>query len=199
MSWSPAYQAEVSRKVLHLTSAAIPAVYLLVDRPLMLRLLVPCVLIAVVVETLRFASPRFATLFRTTVGFMVRAVEWQRLTGATYVLVASIISVYLFPKPVAIAALFVMSVSDSAASLMGITFGRTRFLGKSLAGSGAFFVTAVVILWLHWPDATGVGLLVAVVATLAEAIPTVKLGPVELNDNLTVPLLTGAALLVLLP
>ena len=199
MLWSPAYRAEVSRKVLHLASAAIPTVYLLVERPLMLCLLLPCVLIAIVVETLRFASPRFAAGFRTAVGFMVRAVEWQRLTGATYVLVASILAVYLFPKPVAIAALFIMSVSDSAASLMGITFGRTRFLGKSLAGSGSFFVTAVAILWLHWPAAKGVGVLVACVATLAEAIPTVKLGLFELNDNLTVPLLTVAALVALLP
>jgi dolichol kinase len=199
MLWSPAYRAEVSRKVLHLASAAIPTVYLLVERPLMLCLLLPCVLIAIVVETLRFASPRFAAGFRTAVGFMVRAVEWQRLTGATYVLVASILAVYLFPKPVAIAALFIMSVSDSAASLMGITFGRTRFLGKSLAGSGSFFVTAVAILGLHWPAAKGVGVLVACVATLAEAIPTVKLGLFELNDNLTVPLLTGAALVALLP
>ncbi len=198
MPWSSAYRAEVSRKILHLASAVIPAVYLLVDRALMLQLLAPCVLIAVVVETLRFASPRFATLFRTAVGFMVRAVEWHRLTGATYVLVASIISVYLFPKPVAVAALLIMSISDSAASLLGITFGRTRFLGKSLAGSGAFFTTAVMILWLLRPDAKGAGVLTALVATLAEAVPTLKLGPVELNDNLTVPLLTGGTLLVLL-
>lgn len=194
MTLPPAYRAEISRKVLHLFSATTPVVYMFVTRELLLRLLVPCVVVALVVEIARHASPAFHTRFRRAVGFMVRSAEWDRITGATYVLVGAWLAVWLFPKPVAIAAMLIQSISDSAASLVGITFGRTRFLGKSLAGSLAFFVTAVAILWVSLPDAKGVGLIAALVATIVEALPAFKWGRFELNDNLTIPLLTGAAI-----
>jgi dolichol kinase len=184
--------AEISRKVLHVTSAIIPLAYLFIGREMMLWLLGACVAIAIVVEVLRQGSARLGVLFKRSVGFMVRATEWDRVTGATYVLIGALLSIWLFPKPVAIAVLLILAISDSAASLIGLRYGRSRFLGKSLAGSGAFFVTALIILWTALPASKEVGLLAAVAATIAEALPTLKLGRLELNDNLVVPLLTGA-------
>jgi dolichol kinase len=191
------YGTEVSRKILHLVAAITPLVYLFVARTTMLWLLLACVAIAVGVEVLRQASLRFALLFRHTVGFMVRPAEWSRITGATYVLIGALLAVWLFPKPVAIAVLLIQVVSDTAASLVGIRFGRTRFLGKSLAGSGAFFVTAFLILSVALPGSKELALLAALAATIAEALPTLRLGRFELNDNLTVPLLTGAVVQLL--
>ena len=197
MPFSPAYRAEVSRKVLHLVSATTPIVYIFVGRELLLQMLTPFVVVAVVVELARHASPAFAAFFRRAFGFMVRAGEWDRITGATYVLVAAWLTVWLFPKPVAIAALLIQSISDSAASLVGITFGRKRFLGKSFAGSGAFFVTALAIMWIVMPRDKAVGLAAALFATVVEALPSLKIGRFELNDNLTIPLLTGLAIVLL--
>ncbi len=192
------HSPEFSRKVLHLTAATTPVVYMFIARETALWLLGLCVAIAVLIEVLRQVSARFAVFFRRTVGFMVRTTEWTRVSGATYVLVGALLSVWLFPKPIAIAVLFIQVISDTAASLMGLRYGRTRFLGKSVAGSSAFFLTALAILWLMWPAAKEIDLLAAAVATVAEALPTLRLGRYELNDNLTVPLLTGLALCLLL-
>jgi dolichol kinase len=172
------HSPEFSRKVLHLTAATTPVVYMFISRETALWLLGLCAAIAVAIEVLRQVSPRFAVLFRRTVGFMVRTTEWTRVTGATYVLLGALLSVWLFPKPIAIAVLFIQVISDTAASLMGLRYGRTRFWGKSVVGSGAFFLTAL--------------------ATLAEALPALRFGRYELNDNLVVPLLTGSALCLLL-
>jgi dolichol kinase len=191
------HSPELPRKVLHLTAATTPIVYLFITRETMLWLLPPCVAIAVLIEVLRLSSARCAAFFRRAVGFMVRTTEWTRVTGATYVMVGALASVWLFSRPIAIAVLFIQVISDTAASLVGLRYGRTRFLGKSLAGSSAFFVTALAILWLMWPDAKEMGLLAAAVATLAEALPVLRLGRYELNDNLTVPLLTGVVLSLL--
>jgi dolichol kinase len=191
------YNAEISRKVLHLAAAITPVVYLFIERGTMLCLLGPCTALAVIIEVARHVSARFETLFQRWVGFMVRATERGRVTGATYVMVGALLSIWLFPKPIAIAVLLIQVISDTAASLVGLRFGRTRFLGKSLAGSGAFFLTAVAILWIAWPASKGIGLLAALIATLAEALPSLRFGRFELNDNLTVPLLTGAALWLL--
>lgn len=197
MTLTSGYRAEISRKVLHLLSATTPIVYLFLERGIMLWLLGACLVIALTVELLRHSSATCGQLFKRWVGFMVRAVEWGRLCGATYVLVGALLTVWLFPKPIAIAALFVQSISDSAASLIGLRFGRSRFLGKSLAGSLAFFVTALVILWVALPGARGVAFAAALVATLVEALPAPRLGRLELNDNLTIPLLTGATVWLL--
>jgi dolichol kinase len=191
------YNAEISRKVLHLAAALTPLVYLFIGRSTMLCLLGPCMALAVLIEVARHVSARFETLFQRWVGFMVRATERGRVTGATYVMVGALLSIWLFPKPIAIAVLLIQVISDTAASLVGLRFGRTRFLGKSLAGSGAFFLTAVAILWIAWPASKGIGLLAALIATIAEALPSLRFGRFELNDNLTVPLLTGAALWLL--
>lgn len=194
MGLAPWWQAEISRKVLHVASAATPLVYCLVSRDTMLLMLVACVASAVAVEVLRQSSAGFRELFRRYLGFMVRAAEWNRITGATYVLVGALLVVWLFPKPIAIAAMFIQSISDSAASLIGLRFGRARFFGKSLAGSLAFFFTAVVILWIARPEAKGAGLVAGAVATCTEAMPALRLGRFELNDNLTIPLLAATTM-----
>jgi len=128
---------------------------------------------------------------------MVRTTEWTRVTGATYVMLGALLSIWLFPKPIAIAVLFIQVVSDTAASLVGLRYGRTRFLGKSIAGSSAFFLTAFVILALLWPETKEINLVGAAVATVAEAVPALRFGRYELNDNLVVPLLTGIVLSLL--
>ncbi len=195
MTFAATFRTELSRKVFHLSSAGIAIAYLLFDRAFMLWGLAICLGIAVVVETLRYLHPGFRALFSRTVGFMVREAEWGRLTGSTYVLLGALLAVALFPsKNVVIGVLLVLSVSDSAASLIGMRFGRIRFLGKSLEGSLAFLVTAAVILGLALPATPVVALIAAVVATVVEALPSLKLGRVELNDNVMVPLLTGAVI-----
>ena len=189
------FRTELSRKVFHLSSATIAVAYIFLDRTIMLWGLAACLAIAVIVEVLRYRHVGFHGVFARLVGFMLRDAEWQRLTGSTYVLLGALLSVALFPpKRVVIAVLLVLSISDSAASLVGLRFGRTRFLGKSLEGSGAFFATALVIMWLALPGARGVAFAGAVVATVIEALPALKLGRFELNDNVTVPLVTGAAI-----
>jgi dolichol kinase len=190
------WQAEISRKVLHVATAIIPTVYLFTERTTMLALLSTCTVVAVVVEILRQVQPHFAVLFKRSVGFMVRSSEWRRVCGATYVFLGALLAVLLFPQKVAVAGLLILSISDTAAALIGLRFGRAPFLGKTLSGSLAFLVTAYGILVLTLPDPRGRLLLLAMAVTLVEAVPALKLGQFELNDNLTIPLLTGVGVLI---
>ncbi|MBK9118037.1 MAG: hypothetical protein IPM18_00295 [Phycisphaerales bacterium] len=198
MGLATPWRAEISRKLLHLSSAAIPLVYWLAEwsRGTLLAALGACCLFAIAVELARLSNSAFATVFRATVGFMVRSREWQRVSGATYVLLAAFASVALFPQLIAVAVLLILSVADTAASLIGLRYGRSQFLGKSWAGSTAFFLAAFAILWLL-DFRLGPAVSAALLATVVEAAPTLRCGPVELNDNVTVPLLTGTLLVFL--
>lgn len=190
-------RTEISRKLLHVSSSLLAVAYLLLPREFMLPTLGAGVVFSVAVELLRYHNPAFGRLFRRCVGGMVRESEWSRITGATYVWIGAFLTVWLFPRTDAIAGLFTLSLADSAAALVGQRFGRHRFLAKSLEGSIAFLLTAVVVILLvrGGPPTVAVG--AALVAAIVEALPTLKLGRYELSDNILIPVCTAAALGVL--
>jgi dolichol kinase len=190
------YGDEIRRKLIHLSSGAFPVAYWLTDRPFMLRVLVPLVVVAIVAETLRHWSPGFRAFIDRWLGRIIRQAEAHTLTGATYVTLAALLTIVLFEKPIAITALLFLAVSDALASLVGIRFGRARFFGKSLAGSTAFFVSAGVISLLVLSATPLIALAGALVGTVVEAVP-LKIGGYRLDDNLSIPLIAGAAMTAL--
>jgi dolichol kinase len=192
------YQQEIWRKLIHLGSAAFPIAYWLTDKPFMLWVLVPLAVIAVGAETLRHLKPRFRAFIDRWLGRLLRQAEDHTLTGATCVTLGAMLSIALFDKPIAITVLLFLSVSDALASLVGIRFGRVRLGGKSLEGSAAFLVSAVAIALLVLRSAPLVAVLGAVVATVVEALP-LKIAGRKLDDNLTIPLISGAAMSLLAP
>ena len=109
-------------------------------------------------------------------------------TGATYILLTSCATIALFAKPVAIAALSFIIVGDSFAAVIGRKFGRIRIGNKSLEGSLGCFVGTIIVAIFAPGIPLSIGLLGAVVATLVEA------WPLGVDDNVSVPLLSGLAM-----
>ena len=97
----------------------------------------------------------------------------------------------LYPMPAAAIAIYALAFGDTAACLVGKSFGRTQipYTGKTWAGSAACFAT-VFMLAFH---ATGCSVTkttaVALAATLTELLP------IKDYDNLLIPLVTGLMLL----
>src|SRR5688500_2816151 len=131
---------EVGRKGLHLTSAVVPALLGLgVARQLLLPALAVLAAGALLVEIGRRRSQFVASRFDALFAPLLRDHEHHRVTGATWLLLSFLTAVALFPRDVAIAALWAAAVGDAAAALVGIPFGRHRAgrTGKSLEGSMA--------------------------------------------------------------
>lgn len=190
------YGDEIRRKLIHVAAAAIPLAYWATDRTLVLSVLVPLAIVAIVAETLRRVNRPFQAFIDKWLGRVLRKAESQTFTGATYVTAGALLTIVLFPKEIAITVLLFLCVSDALASLVGIRFGRVRFLGKSLAGSMAFFVSAEAIALLLLPTAPLLGLAGALIGTVVEALP-LRIGKHKLDDNLSIPLVTGAAMTAL--
>lgn len=162
---------EVGRKGLHLTSAVVPALLGLgVARQLLLPALAVLAGGALLVEFGRRRSRLVASRFDALFAPLLRDHEHHRVTGATWLLLSFLAAVALFPRDVAIAALWAAAVGDAAAALVGIPFGRHRVgrTGKSLEGSmacalataiGALFVAAL---------APWIAIVAGVAAALAE-------------------------------
>jgi dolichol kinase len=187
----------VVRKCIHLSSSVIPVFYFFTPKGTALAVSAALMALALAVDVGRHYHPPLAKLFHALFGPLLRRHEddsrAKRLTGATWVLIASTVSILVFPKLIAITAFLVLIVSDLAAALVGRKFGSRRFLGKSAEGSAAFFVTALVVIAAtpkiaYLPGEYALGAAAAAAATLVEA------SSIGVDDNFSVPLAVGLAL-----
>jgi dolichol kinase len=185
------FRSELVRKGIHLSSLSIPLIYYYISRDLALQLLVPLTVAFITVDLARYYHQPIGEWFYRWFGWLLRRHEQdehrKRLNGATNVLIASTLCVLVFPKILVVTALTILIVSDSTSALIGRRFGKRRFLGKSLEGTLAFFVSAVLVV-VATPKVDGlpleyvIGIVAAAVGALAEA------AIILIDDNLTVPI-----------
>ena len=189
MNLSGLHSHELVRKAIHLTSSAIPLSYwFLFERVDILRGVIFLALGFLTAEYLRLNSKSVEKIFLTVFGSALRQHEKENLTGATYVFTGAVLCIFLFPKEIAVPSLLILSISDTFAALIGIPFGKHKFLKKSLEGSLTFFAFTMLILLLFFPGQIALSLIVASIVTLAEAYP------MNLDDNFVIPMLSGILL-----
>ena len=200
---------EIRRKGFHLTGLIIPGVYfagLTVTRngePLFSRTVATFVVgaitgAALAFEILRLFSPRVNEFCVRRLRFLMRRGEVRQITGSGYYLLGSCFAVALFDPAFAIAGILFMVLGDPAAALVGKAVGRTRLLqNKTLEGSLACLATcfALGVALFHqvgtpWAGAAQVAIIGAVAAALVELLP------LRINDNVTIPVISGLALML---
>ena len=186
---------EFARKAIHLSSIALPlAYYFGLPKHLVRDILLAATVIAIGVELLRLHEPRVKAYFRQFFGNLIRRHEKRALLGSTYLLIAMLISVELFSKSVCVAALGSLILGDTAAALVGKTWGRHHLFGsrKTLEGSLACFVVSFLFAWGVTDIPWAVALAGAFTGALFEFLP------LPLDDNFAVPLSSGFVMKFLL-
>ena len=186
------YTSEVRRKLVHLVALLIPILYYLWPSVAQAKaLLLGGMIIAVGVDTFRLGEPRYRKLLHSLGGELIRPGEKGNLLGSTCLLIASTMTVFLFPKGVAVAALCFLIIGDTVAALVGRRFGRIHLFGKkTLAGSVAFFLAAFGSGSLIPGLDLYTVLIGAAVAAVAEALP------LPVDDNFSIPILSGVAMVL---
>ncbi len=194
---SQGWLTEARRKTIHLATIILP-LDLLFEALLWPRgkrewrwLLLGLTLGALTVDVVRVNDRRVRHLFGTVLRGMLREHEQWNLLGSTYLLIAALLSVEIFPRPIAAAALGFTILGDALAAMGGKGWGRTRFFGKSLEGGVACIVGCVA--WAALVAGTGhlpwnVAIAGALVASLVELLP------IPLDDNLGMTLISGYAM-----
>ncbi len=182
---------ELVRKAIHLSSSIIPLSYwYLFERDVILRGVIFLSLGFLTAEYLRMHSSGSKQLFLKFFGPALRNHEKKKLTGATYVFTGSVICIFLFPKELAVPSLLILSIADTFAALIGIPFGKHKFLAKSMEGSLGFFIVSMIILSVFFPHQLVLNILIAALVTIAEAFP------MNLDDNFLIPILSGTLLML---
>jgi len=116
--------------------------------------------------------------------------------GAIIFFVGTLIAVLLFPPPIAALSILVLAISDSLATIAGHYAGKhILFKKKTIEGTLVFFACTLVMLVLFvGPVAPVKALLIALIVSATELVT-----PTYLDDNLTIPFVTGLLLNLNIP
>jgi len=181
-------KAEFARKGLHLLIALAPALAA-INYSHTALLLMGGTLFYTLAESLRFLGFSLPVISSIT-GAVLRKREQGRFALAPVTLgLGALLTLLIFPAPVAAAAIYALAFGDSASSLVGSFLGRLRptfMAGKSIEGSLACFAASALATFLvfwDWKPALAVG----------AASLLIDLLPLEDFDNLALPLVAGLA------
>jgi dolichol kinase len=175
------------RKLFHLTGSIIAVVYLLTDRQTALIVTGGLFVVDIILEALRIKGFMKVAFIEKN----MKKEESKRLSGSFFYILSGLITIILFEKNIAVSSLFILSIADPLSSLLGSRFGRVRFLGKSLEGTMTFFIVAFLILRV-FSFSIPIAVAGAAIAALTELFSSRFI-----DDNLSIPLVTASALVLL--
>jgi len=148
-------------------------------------------------DILRLKRPglnhRIVRLFKP----VIRIEEVATLSGTSFVIVGTFVSVLLYPKKVAVLAMLLLAFGDPTSSIFGILFGKDKIWGgKSLQGTLACFTVCTIVSATYFlafnymvERIILVSILGGIIGALSELIQFKKL-----DDNLTLPVFAGLGL-----
>ena len=197
---SSAWLSEAQRKAIHLGCIVLPLGLLFEwlpwprGRTEWRWFLIALTLVAIAIDVIRIHDHRVARFFRRFFGELIREHERINLLGSTYLMIAALLVVEIFPQRVAAAALGFTILGDGLAALIGKGWGRTRFFNKTLEGAAGGLIGCLA--WAAFLG--GAGLLPwGMVLTGALVASLVELLPIPLDDNLGITLFAGYAMKLL--
>ena len=185
---------ELPRRLWHIFGGLSLAIAgLLVPENIFLPALISATAAFLTLELTRLKFPRVNRRFLALFHLLLREKEASTLTGTAYFSMAAVIVFILCDKSIAVVALTFVAVGDPVAGIVGERWGKARMRGKSLVGSGACLLSCLVA-GAILSAITDVGLPLVVVGALCATL--MEFLSLRINDNLTVPLVSGGAMML---
>jgi dolichol kinase len=190
------YSQELIRKTIHLISLAIPIGYSIFTKKISLIILIPLTLLFVMFDVLSKKSYKVRQFVLFLFGKMLRPHELQgdyKLNGASWVLISSILCILVFPKVITITGFSILIISDICAALVGKKIGKISMFGKTLEGTTAFILSAIIVIFfIGWQTTApwtffAIGIIGAIVGGVLELISK----RINVDDNLSIPVSIG--------
>ncbi len=180
----------IGRKLYHfLGGLGLLSLYTILGRKQALSFYAVLFVLILLIDGARLVFPAWNRFVFTRFKSFVRTNEEHRLTGTAPYVLGIGLSLYAYSLPVASAAICFLAFGDVAATAIGERFGKTKIGNKSLEGTFAFIVAAMVSGFLL--SLLGVHLLTGVMVLGALVAAGVELLTLPVNDNLLIPLVSG--------
>lgn len=192
-SEEPAAQPRIWRRLFHVfAGSTIPIAGIFAPESAFLIVLAVLAAGGLLLDLARFGLSPLNRLYMRWMAPLLKSDEESHITGASYMLIAALLVFWLYGKSVGVPVMFFLSLGDPAAAIVGRRMPGPRLLGKSPGGTAAFAVVGAAVagallgfgaIEFHWALWAG-----AVIAALVE------LAGIPPDDNLTIPLIAGAAM-----
>ena len=146
-------------------------------------------------ETARRLSPRVNDSLMRLYARIAHPQERHRVNSVTWFGTALVILAVCGSRPAMLAAAAILGAADPIAGIVGRRWGRHRFQnGRSLEGAIAFFVSGTVAasIALGVVTAANPAAVIGLAAACALGGAVTELVSSRLDDNLMIPLVTGA-------
>lgn len=167
-----------------------PIAYLYFDKRLVLIVVGSIALAPLLLDILRLLS-RKTNLFLYRTPLIFKQKEAHTFSSITLFLVAIFLSILLFPKGIAILAVTFLIFGDLCGKIIGMMYGKIHIYKKTLEGSTAYFLAAVIV-GLAFQPFIGITLMMLLVGALAATLT--ELIPWGIDDNISVAIISGAAM-----
>ena len=147
----------------------------------------------------RVRTPKLNDKLSKLFGPIMRKSELFGFSGLPFYALGTAFALLLYDKEIAVLSILYLIFADPVASIVGAYFGKDRLLpNKSLQGTIACFTTCLIIgvtylltIGVNSPNIILFAFLGAIIGALSE-----MLGAFNIDDNLTIPVVSGAALTV---
>jgi glycerol-3-phosphate acyltransferase PlsY len=184
----------VKRGLVHFTiGCGISITGLLLSHYMIILILAFLAVIWILVDLLRMRFAKLGVLFHSCFSAFLRDYERTRLTGATFLLIGSLLSFVVFDNQVAALSVSFLAVGDPLAHLVRDKLNKASTFNRYLAETSACIAGCVIVGFLlqHFsimsvnlaPMFAG-----AVIASAVQGIPF------PIDDNLTIPLCSGVTM-----
>ncbi|MHA2183405.1 MAG: hypothetical protein ACXAAI_00290, partial [Promethearchaeota archaeon] len=146
----------------------------------------------------RFVSKQSQELFTVKVKSIFRKGEEKKLSSMTIFLFSTFIMIFVFGQmlssvEIAVTTLVFLVFGDMFAKIFGLAYGRHKFLDKSLEGTLAYIGVIIMCCYILF---TSLDIPLPVLIVGAVAAPFIEILPLGMNDNFTVPIISGTIMAV---
>ncbi|MCB9060004.1 MAG: hypothetical protein H6622_00610 [Halobacteriovoraceae bacterium] len=155
-----------------------------------------CAFLALTTDIIRLYFPKINRYVFFIMGPFMRESEKNSFSGVPYYASGISLSLFLYDEKMAILSIFFLVFADPISSYFGILYGKDRIIpGKSWQGSFACFVTCTAIATAYGLFFTGPSVELTYFCLLGGLIGAIsELFSGKIDDNLTIPVLSGLGL-----
>ncbi len=144
-------------------------------------------------DIFRFLHKRANILLTEKTTVIFRKGEEKRFSSMTIFLISTFMIILFFPFEIeiAIASLFFLVFGDMFGKIFGLAYGRHKIFDKTLEGTLAYIGSVIMIGFILY---TSLDIHIIILISGGIAAPLIELLPLGINDNFTVPIISGAVM-----
>ena len=166
-------------------------IFYLIDIQLGLTVIGIVSLCFIALDIFRFLHKRTNILLTEKTTAIFRKGEEKKFSTMTIFLISTFIIVLFFDFEIAITSLIFLVFGDMFGKIFGLAYGRIKIFEKTLEGTLAFYGSVIIFSYFLY-TALDVPLLILIAGGIAA--PLIELLPIGINDNFSVPIISGAVM-----